>query len=228
MEITAQQVQVKLAELAKVTPKSKAVFYKTGKGDYAEHDRFIGVSVPDLRKIAKKAPNMNFSDLQILLNSKFNEERLIALLILTNQYLKIKDRQLEIYQFYMANLSQVNNWNLVDASAHLIIGAHLHNQQKDVLFALARSAIMWKRRIAIVATWYFIKNSQYETTLEIAETLLGDDQDLIHKASGWMLREVGKKDVNTLEKFLEKFSTRMPHAIEKFPEADRKLYLQFR
>ena len=222
-----EKIRAQLADLAKITPKPKAVFFKTGKGDYAEHDQFIGVTVPDLRKLAREFAQLPFSQLQILLASKINEERLLALIILVNQY---PTNRAEVYQFYLNNLAQVNNWNLVDASAHLIIGAHLHNQDKAILSAFAKSEIMWERRIAIVATWYFIKNSEYTTTLELAEILLNENHDLIHKAVGWMLREVGKCDVDILRGFLEKFSHKMPrtmlrYAIEKFSEHERMSYL---
>ena len=150
-------------------------------------------------------------------------------MVLTDQYWKLANRRTEIYQFYLANLNQINNWNLVDASAHLILGAHLHSQNKDVLFGLANSPIMWERRIAIVATWYFIKNNEYNTTTKISELLLNDNHDLIHKAVGWMLREVGKRDLETLRGFLNEFAHKMPrkmlrYAIEKFPEAERRHY----
>ena len=227
-ENIVKHIKEHLFSVAENTPKTKAVFYKTGKGDYAEHDSFIGVPVPDLRKVAKQHRELSLQYLQILLHSKTNEERLLALLILTDQYANNKN---EIYQFYMANLSQVNNWNLVDASAHLIIGNHLLDRDKEILFRLARSSDLWERRIAIVATWHFIKNNQHETTLKVAEIFLGDDHDLIHKASGWMLREVGKKDIDILRNFLNRFVLKMPrtmlrYAIEKFQEAERKHYLQ--
>ena len=230
---TADDISTHFAELAKTTPKPKVSFFKTGKGDYAEHDQFIGISVPVLRAISRQANDLALDQLKILLYSRFNEERLLALLILTDQYASSKNRREEIYQFYIDNLSQVNNWNLVDASAHLIVGAHLHNQDKEILVNFAKSPIMWERRIAIVSSWHFIKNHHYATTMEIAELLLNDDHDLIHKAVGWMLREVGKKDISTLCGFLNRFKDKMPrtmlrYAIEKFPEAERKGYLEER
>lgn len=223
-----KHIREHLLVVAKNTPDPKVSFFKTGKGDYAEHDQFIGVTVPDLRKIAKQYSQISLQCLQILLNSKFNEERLLALLILTDQY---ANNENEIYQFYIDNLGQVNNWNLVDASAHLIVGAHLHNQDKEILFKFAKSPIMWERRIAIVATWHFIKNNEHATTVKIAEVLLNDDHDLIHKAVGWMLREVGKKDIDILRNFLNRFALKMPrtmlrYSIEKFPEIERKAFLK--
>ncbi len=223
-----KDIREQLLAVVKNTQKTTVVFFKTGKGDYAEHDQFIGVTVPDLRKIAKQYSQISLQSLQILLNSKFNEERLLALLILTNQYASNKN---EIYKFYIDNLGQVNNWNLVDASSHLIVGAHLHNQDKEILFSLAKSSDLWERRIAIVATWHFIKNNEHATTIKIAEVLLNDDHDLIHKAVGWMLREVGKKDLSILRDFLNRFKDKMPrtmlrYAIEKFPETERKAFLK--
>lgn len=226
--VSADDISFYLSELAKNAPKSNVVFFKTGEGDYAEKDQFLGISVPMLRIIAKQVSKLELDQLQILLNSKFNEERLLALLILTNQYTSNKN---EVYKFYIDNICQVNNWNLVDASAHLIVGAHLHDSDKEILFSLAKSSDLWKRRIAIVATWHFIKNNEYRTTMEIAEILLNDDHDLIHKAVGWMLREVGKKDVWILRDFLNRFASKMPrtmlrYAIEKFPEIERKTFLK--
>jgi len=210
----------------------KAIFYKTGPGHYAEHDQFIGLSVPALRQIAKNFSALTTAEIQILIESKVNEERLLALLILVEQYQKaenlIKDT---LYNFYLRNLKHINNWNLVDASAHLIVGAHLIHVDKDILFALARSEVMWERRIAIVATWYFIRNNDVAWTFRVAKLLLGDAHDLIHKAVGWMLREAGKRDEKQLVAFLNQHAKRMPrtmlrYAIEKFPQSQRKLFLR--
>ena len=153
---------------------------------------------------------------------------MFALIILTNRYAAEPD---VIYQFYMDNIQQVNNWNLVDASAHLIVGKHLHKKDKDILHTLANSTVMWERRVAIVATWYFIKMNEFEWTLKLAKILLTDSHDLIHKAVGWMLREMGKKDVEQLKTFLNQHAATMPrtmlrYAIEKFPEAKRQHFLK--
>jgi 3-methyladenine DNA glycosylase AlkD len=214
------------------TPKEKSsVYFKTGPGHYAEHDKFIGVTIPDLRKIAKNNKNVTLEHIQSLIESPFNEERLIALFFLIEHYKQgdqsIKDR---IYQFYLNQMHQVNNWNLVDASAHLIIGAHLHQQNKALLMTLAQSENLWSRRIAIVSTWFFIRQNELEWTFKIAKILLHDKQDLIHKAVGWMLREAGKKDQNQLITFLDQYAHQMPrtmlrYSIEKFPEPQRKAYL---
>lgn len=223
------------AELrASVDPlkKSNAVFFKTGVGHYAEHDQFIGVSVPKLRLIAKRYPNLEFNPLKKLFKSPINEERLLALIILVNQYKNSnQDYQNAIYEFYIDNLKYVNNWNLVDASAHFIIGAHLNDKNKEYLLQLSQSDILWERRIAIVATWYFIRNNNLNPTFKIAKKLLRDEHDLIHKAVGWMLREAGKRDQTQLISFLDQYSSVMPrtmlrYSIERLPESVRKGYLK--
>jgi 3-methyladenine DNA glycosylase AlkD len=223
-----------LQKFSNLSKNKTSNFFKTAVGHYAEHDQFIDVSVPNLRKIAKEFSKLSLAEIQKLLESKINEERLLALLILNIQYQKaaIEDRE-KIYQFYLKNLKQINNWNLVDSSAHLIIGAHLLNQDKTILLTLAKSEIMWYRRIAIIATWYFIRNSNLEWTFKIAKILLNDQHDLIHKAVGWMLREAGKKDQEQLIKFLNQYATQMPrtmlrYAIEKFPDDQRKGYLKLK
>ena len=160
-------------------------FFKTGKGDYAEKDEFIGVPVPSLRKIAKNFSILSVSDLTSLLSSSINEERLLALLILTTQYQQSTGSlQQSYYQFYLDNLAYVNNWNLVDSSAHLILGAHLWDKDRSLLLTLAQSTNLWKRRIAMVSTWYFIRRDDFLWTFKIAQLLLNDSHDLIHKASG--------------------------------------------
>ena len=222
-----------LLQLSATIPK-QTTFFKTAPGQYAAHDQFIGVNNPTLRKIAKQFPNLTLSALKALLESPYNEERLLALFILVSQYNKatpdIKD---ELYNFYLNNLKHVNNWNLVDASAHLIIGAHLLTSDKAILLTLAKSDIMWERRIAIVSTWFFIRNDDLEWTFKISELLLNDPHDLIHKAVGWMLREAGKRNQAPLLTFLDQYTHQMPrtmlrYAIEKLPESQRKAYLKRR
>lgn len=213
------------------TPEHAAIFFKTGAGQYAQGDEFIGVTVPNLRKIAKIFIFLPLDDLEILLKSKINEERLLSLIILTQQY-KNSDiaTKTNIYQFYMNNLNNINNWNLVDSSAHLILGVHIFDKDRSVLTKLAMSKNLWERRISIVSTWYFIRQNNLETTFEIAELLLKDQHDLIHKAVGWMLREAGKRDLHALINFLDQHAPIMPrtmlrYAIEKFQEEQRKNYL---
>jgi len=225
------QIKDILLNSISVPPHKAAIFFKTGAGQYAEGDEFIGVTVPNLRKIAKNFILLTLDDLQILLASKINEERLLALIILTKQYQNQDDQGKErLYQFYMKNLKYINNWNLVDASAHLIIGAHLWDKDRSLLLELATSEILWERRISIVSTWYFIRKNDLAWTFKIASLLLRDTHDLIHKAAGCMLREAGKRDQAELVTFLDQQLHTMPrtmlrYAIEKFPDALRKSYL---
>jgi 3-methyladenine DNA glycosylase AlkD len=226
-----KQIKLTLHNSISVSPNRVASFFKTGKGDYAEGDVFIGVTVPNLRKIAKNYISITLNDLQKLLQSKINEERLLALIILVQQYKEADENNKEIiYKFYIKNLKHVNNWNLVDSSAHFIIGAHLCDKNRRSLITLARSDIMWERRIAIVSTWYFIRNNDLTCTFDIAALLINDSHDLIHKAVGWMLREAGKRNQIELMKFLDKYAEIMPrtmlrYSIEKFTQEERKKYL---
>jgi len=226
-----EKIRALLRQAALQSPAPKGLFYKTGPGYYAAHDRFMGVNVPTLRNIAKMFPDLSLEELETLLKSKMNEERFLALVILVNQYQKASTLQKEVlYQFYRDNLRHVNNWNLVDASAHLILGVHLEGKDKSVLSSLAKSKILWERRIAVVATWHFIRKGDLRWTFEMATLLLKDPHDLIHKAVGWMLREAGKRDEKQLMEFLDQYGKTMPrtmlrYAIEKFSEHRRKHYL---
>lgn len=207
-------------------------FYKTGKGEYAEGDVFLGITVPELRKISKSHITLDLSELEPHIQSKFHEERLAALFILVAQYKKGSiDKRQQIFDFYCDHMVYINNWDLVDQSAHHIVGAHLDNKSREILCQWARDANLWVRRISIVATWHYIRNNEFEDTLTIAEILLKDKEDLIHKAVGWMLREVGKKNKNILEQFLEQHAHQMPrtmlrYAIEKLPETQRQMYMK--
>lgn len=226
-------------ELREVADKEKGVllqrFFKTGKGEYGEGDIFLGVVVPKQRAIAKKYVNLTLEEIQELLNSKIHEERLTGLIILTLKYKKAKKDNLtkrQIFEFYIKNTSKINNWDLVDLSAPNIVGAWLLNNEKDrkILYKLAKSESLWDKRIAIISTFAFIKDNQFKDTLKISEILLRDKHDLIHKAVGWALREVGKKDKNVLVNFLEKHYKDMPrtmlrYSIEKFPEEERRRFL---
>lgn len=230
MKENLQQIRNILLENATIPLERRTLFFKTKEGEYGEHDKFIGVTVPTLRKIAKSYYNLDVGDLSRLITSEFNEERFLALAILIMQYQKAQDKEF-FYNFYLNNIKYVNNWNLVDASAHHVVGAYLWDKEKDYLFTLTKSEILWERRIAMVATWYFIKNNQLDTTFEIAKLLLNDKHDLMHKAVGWMLREAGKKDEKQLIDFLDRYISQMPrtavrYAIEKFPEEVRKNILQ--
>ncbi len=209
-------------------------FFKTGKGEYGEGDLFLGLTVPESRRIAKHFSQASRKDILMLLESPFHEERLIALLILMEQYKKGGEKERKnIFNFYLQNTRFINNWDLVDVSCRDIVGAYLFEQDRSVLYELARSKSLWERRIAIVSTWYFISRNQFEDALAIAKILLGDSHDLIHKATGWMLREVGKRSEEVEEGFLEKHAWQMPrtmlrYAIERFPEQKRQGYLNIR
>jgi 3-methyladenine DNA glycosylase AlkD len=206
-------------------------FFKIGPGQYGEGDIFIGVIVPQSRRVAKKFCQLPLGELRTLLYSHIHEERLVALLILAWSYSvsSSREKEEEIVKFYLDNIKQVNNWDLVDLSAPNILGAHLVDRDRRLLYRLATSENVWERRIAIVATHHFIRNGDFSDTLKIAEMLLQDKHDLIHKAAGWMLREVGKRDAAAQEAFLEKHWSVMPrmmlrYAIERLPESKRRRY----
>ena len=232
-------INMKLTEIKSVIRESENTnhaktlqrFFKTGKGEYGEGDVFIGIKVPVLRKIAKDFRDLSFEDLRQLIKSKIHEERLVSLFIFVDQYKKADEKFKEkIYSFYLKNLKYVNNWDLVDLSAPKIVGEHLLNRDKNILIKYANSTNLWERRIAILSTYTFIRNGYFETTIQIADILLKDKHDLIHKAVGWMLRETGKCDIKILESYLKKNYKKMPrtmlrYAIEKFPEVKRKRYL---
>jgi 3-methyladenine DNA glycosylase AlkD len=207
-------------------------FFKTGKGQYAEGDVFLGIMVPEQRRVAKSYADLPLKDLRRLLSSRIHEHRLVSLFILVGKYKRAEGTgRKEIADFYLANRRHINNWDLVDLSAPHILGDYLLDNDRSVLFRLANFGKIWERRIAIMATFAFIRNGRFEDTLRIAEMLLTDDHDLIHKAVGWMLREIGKKDLKTEEEFLKKHYRRMPrtmlrYAIEKFGEKKRKSYLR--
>ncbi|MCK5096234.1 MAG: DNA alkylation repair protein [Candidatus Pacebacteria bacterium] len=209
-------------------------FFKTGKGQYGEGDIFLGISVPNTRSVAKKYKNTPYEIVEKLLSSKYHEERLLGVLLLVQKTLGTKEKGFKkIVTFYLKNRKGINNWDLVDLSADKIVGKYLYEYQqpKDVLYKYARSKDLWEKRIAILSTFWFIKNNSFEDTLKISEILLRDDHDLIHKAVGWMLREVGKRDQNKEEEFLKRHYKTMPrtmlrYAIEKFPETKRKAYLK--
>jgi 3-methyladenine DNA glycosylase AlkD len=207
--------------------KTNAWFFKTGKGQYGEGDQFIGITVPELRKIAKQYSNLALPGIHNLLASKIHEERLCALLILIYRFKRKPD---EVYRFYLARTSRINNWDLVDVSAPNIVGAYLLTRPRKALDHLARSKLLWDRRIAIVSTLAFIRNGELEDTFRITEILMDDQHDLIQKACGWMLRETGKKDVDALQHFLKFHAAHMPrttlrYAIERLSPAKRARYL---
>lgn len=208
-----------------------AGFFKTGKGQYAEGDRFLGIMVPAIRRLAGEFRQLPLPECERLLHSPFNEARLLALVLLVAHFEQGDARtQDEVYWLYLKNRGRINNWNLVDASAPSIVGTHLRGRSRAELAALAQSRSLWDRRIAVVATLAFIRQGDFADTLKLTAQLLDDDQDLMHKACGWMLREVGKRDQPVLEKFLRRHHHRMPrtmlrYAIERFPEPRRQDYL---
>lgn len=209
-------------------------FFKTGPGEYGEGDVFAGIRVPQIRKLAKECGGLSLEEAETLLQSPIHESRLLALLILIDSYAK-GDASLreKIYNFYLHNTRYINNWDLVDVSAEHIVGAHLRVQNKAPLYALAVSNLLWERRISILATFHYIKRGDFTETLHVAEMLLGDKEDLIHKAVGWMLREIGKRDSTAEKLFLNAHYKLMPrtmlrYAIERFPEDLRERYLKGR
>lgn len=219
-------------ELERVADPAKADllqrFFKTGKGEYGEGDVFLGVTVPETRKLAKKYQGTKLEEVVNLLHSKIHEERLLALLIMVFKFQKGGDSEKrKIYDAYLENTKYINNWDLVDLSAHKIVGEFIFGRSKDVLFKLARSKSIWERRIAVLATFNFVNKNRFQESLLVAKMLLGDKEDLIHKAVGWMLREIGKRDLRVEEAFLAKHGKTMPrtmlrYAIEKFAEKKRK------
>ena len=203
-------------------------FFRTGPGEYGEGDKFLGLTVPQCRQLVRKYKDLSLSDITELLHSEYHEERLIALLLLVHNF--SKDPQ-KIYDLYLKATKYINNWDLVDLTAPRIVGEYLLDKPVDILFKLAKSKSLWERRIAILATFAFIYKGEPKPTLKIAEMLLHDKEDLIHKAVGWMLREVGKRcGQKPLTDFLNQHYKSMPrtmlrYSIERFPEKTRKEYL---
>jgi len=207
-------------------------FFKTGKGEYGEGDIFYGIKVPEQRTIAKQFKDLTFDDLKELIKSRVHEERLIAAFILVDQYKRGDEKKKKIiFDFYLKNRKGINNWDLVDLSAPKIVGAYLIDKEKELLYKFANSNDLWEKRISIISTQAFIREHFFEDTLNISKILLDDKHDLIHKAVGWMLREIGNRDLETEEEFLKKHYKTMPrtmlrYAIEKFPEQKRIAYLR--
>jgi 3-methyladenine DNA glycosylase AlkD len=227
-----QGLRTRLRDLA--DPKAAAHaqrFFKTAPGQYGAGDEFLGIRVPILRALARTHRDLADGGVRSLLRSRFHEERLLALLMLVDRFRRSgAGRRAAIYRLYLANLDHVDNWDLVDSSASQIVGAYLEKRSRKPLYRLARSRDLWHRRVAIMATFHFIRLDQFEDTLALAATLVGDREDLIHKAVGWMLREVGNRDRASAERFLVAHCRTMPrtmlrYAIERFPAARRRAYL---
>jgi 3-methyladenine DNA glycosylase AlkD len=231
--ITADGARERLDALA--SPEHAATlqrYFKTGPGEYGHGDTFIGVRVPQLRALVKEVAALPLAEVKKLLASSIHEERTLALLVMVRQYQRgdAKLRQ-KLYDLYLRSTRHINNWDLVDSSAEYIVGAHLDGGDRSIIDRLARSESLWERRIAVLATRHFLKRGDFGPTMKVAEMLLDDDHDLIHKAVGWLLREIGDRDREAEERFLRAHYRRMPrtmlrYAIEKFPEELRKAYLR--
>lgn len=227
-----------LQELRSVADAEKAVhqqrFFKTGKGEYGQGDIFLGITVPLVRNIVKANKSIPFDEIQPLLDSPYHEARLAGFLLLVAQFKAAKTEKEKrfVFEFYLKNIRRANNWDLVDVCCRDVIGGYLLDKEdRSILYALADSENLWEQRTAIVSTWIFIKHRQYDDTLRLAERLLDHSHDLMHKAVGWMLREVGKKDKQTLLGFLEVHSRKMPrtalrYAIEHFSQEERSFFMK--
>jgi 3-methyladenine DNA glycosylase AlkD len=230
--MTASEIQERLRRMSSPLAAAEAArFFKTGPGQYGEGDIFLGLRAKEMHQMSKEHSALSFGELRTLLKSPVHEDRMLALLILVRRAEKgdagVKEK---IYKLYLGHTRYVNNWDLVDASAREIVGGHLADKSREPLFELARSKNMWERRISIVATHFFIRQGEYADTTGISLLLLNDKEDLIHKAVGWMLREVGKKNQPALELFLRRHGKVMPrtalrYAIERFPKDLRLAYL---
>lgn len=229
---TASDLEDALKLLANAsTAKAQARFFKTGKGEYGEGDEFLGIKLPPQRRVARQFRDLPLAEVLKVLRSKWHECRLTAVIILVDQYSRGEEKARDkIFNAYLKHRRYLNNWDLIDTSAGIIIGAHLFGRETSLLDELAKSDRWTDRRIAVIATSYFLVRHQFKPTLKLAKTLMADEHDLIHKAVGWMLREIGKRDEDVLRRFLLKQTPRMPrtmlrYAIERFPEADRQMYL---
>ena len=233
MGMTAHDVHTTLLRLGDTaTATHSQRFFKTGLGEYGEGDQFLGIRVPVLRAQVKQCRALPLEEVLIILRSAFHEERLLALLIMVDRFTKGNaENKTSIYESYLQHTAHINNWDLVDSSAPQIVGAYLEQRDKQPLYTLAASSDMWERRIAIMATFHLIRKGNFDDALAISRLLRDDKEDLIHKAVGWMLREIGKRDMAAERAFLQEHYRQMPrtmlrYAIEKFPEAERKRYLQ--
>lgn len=231
--MTAKEIQQELeAYIDPVKKEYLPKFFKTGKGQYGEGDRFLGIVVPNIRLVAKRHKEEPFEIVKGLMDSVYHECRLCGLLMLVERFKKSDEKnRKEIYDFYLTRTERINNWDLVDLSASYIVGEYLKDKSRKPLYELAESKLLWEQRIAVVSTYAFIKNNDFTDIYLLAEKLLLHEHDLMRKAVGWMLREAGKRDKRQLIAFLNKYSSIMPrtmlrYAIEKFTEEERKYYMQ--
>lgn len=233
MSLTPAQLRKEARGMAsKKRAETNKWFFKTDKGGYGEGDLFMGLTMPQQRALAKKYKDMSLSNAVKLLHSKTHEERAMALIIMIHHFQSGDEvTKKKVYQTYLKETAYINNWDLVDISSYQIVGTYLLDRSSKKLDQLAKSRDLWEKRIAIVSTFAFIRKGRLDETIRIAKILVNDNHDLIHKAVGWMLREVGKKDVKVLEKFLKQHYETMPrtmlrYALEKFSETKRKRYLR--
>lgn len=231
--MTAKNIQQELESYS--TPEKKEFlpyFFKTGKGQYGEGDKFLGVVVPDTRKVAKKHKQIDFADVATLLDNEYHECRLCALLILVERFKKAtEDERKMIYDFYLSKTRFINNWDLVDLSARDIVGEYLVDKDRTDLYRLADSSLLWDQRIAVVSTYTFIRKNDFKDIIALSEKLLNHKHDLMHKVIGWMLREAGKRDKSVLIAFLDKHYKEMPrtmlrYSIEKLSPEERAYYMK--
>lgn len=207
-------------------------FFKCGKGQYGEGDKFLGITVPVCRKIARQFSDLSLFEIEKLIKNSWHEIRFVALIILVEKFKKVEGKEKKkIFNLYLKNTKYINNWDLVDVSAYYIVGSFLQDKDRNILYKLSKSKSLWERRISIVTTFCFIRNGAFKDTLDISKILSKDKEDLIHKACGWMLREVGKKDKKVLVDFLEENlkiipRTTLRYAIEKMNEKERKYFMK--
>ena len=238
LELEPMNAEFILKELHSIADEKDALFlqrfFKTGKGQYGEGDLFLGIRVPDIRNIVKAGKSLSFKDIEVLLDSKYHEARMTGFLFLVQQFKKTKEEEERkaIFDFYLLNAQKANNWDLVDLSCRDIVGAYLLDKEdRSILYKLASSSNLWEQRISIISTWTLIKYQDFTDTLQLSEKLMDHSHDLMHKAIGWMLREVGKKDKEVLIGFLDKHYKVMPrttlrYAIEHFSSEERNYFMQ--
>ncbi|MEG1617076.1 MAG: DNA alkylation repair protein [Bacteroidales bacterium] len=233
MSTTAKEVRETLTMFADpAKAKILSGFFKTGKGQYGEGDRFLGIRVPDTRSVAKEARSLPLAEISVLLEDPYHEVRLCGFLVLVDKYRKTKlpEEKEALVNFYLAHARKANNWDLVDLSAPKILGDWLRDKERTILYELAQSDSLWEQRIAMVSTWTIIRQDDFDDTLRLVELLMDHPHDLMRKAVGWMLREVGKRDRETLTRFLEAYATRLSrtslrYAIEHYPPEARKRFM---